>query len=87
VVGGGYVGVEFAQMFARFGARVTVVQRAERLLPTADPDMSAVVEQAFTDEGIDVRTGTTCVAVALSTGRSASPAKGQPATTSSPHIF
>jgi pyruvate/2-oxoglutarate dehydrogenase complex dihydrolipoamide dehydrogenase (E3) component len=69
VVGGGYVGCEFAQMFARFGARVTVVQRAERLLPSEDPDVSAVVEAAFTDEGIDVCTATTCVAVAAADGR------------------
>ncbi|HVL99831.1 MAG TPA: FAD-dependent oxidoreductase, partial [Egibacteraceae bacterium] len=40
VVGGGYVGCESAQMFARFGARVTVVQRAERLLPSTDPAIS-----------------------------------------------
>ena len=64
VVGGGFIGCEFAQMFARFGAKVTVVQRAERLLPAEDPDISRVVEEAFTGEGIDVRTGTTCIAVA-----------------------
>jgi pyruvate/2-oxoglutarate dehydrogenase complex dihydrolipoamide dehydrogenase (E3) component len=69
VVGGGYVGVEFAQMFARFGARVTVVQRAERLLPSVDSDISSVIEQAFTGEGIDVRTGTSCVAVAPADGK------------------
>jgi dihydrolipoamide dehydrogenase len=64
VVGGGFIGTEFAQMFARFGAKVTVVQRADRLLPAEDPDISRVVEEAFTAEGIDVLTGTTCVAVA-----------------------
>ena len=64
VVGGGFVGCEFAQMFARFGARVTVVQRADRLLPAEDADISRVVEQAFVAEGIDVLTGTACVAVA-----------------------
>jgi pyruvate/2-oxoglutarate dehydrogenase complex dihydrolipoamide dehydrogenase (E3) component len=50
VVGGGFVGCEFAQMFSRFGAHVTVVQRADRLLPAEEPDISAVVEKAFTDE-------------------------------------
>jgi pyruvate/2-oxoglutarate dehydrogenase complex dihydrolipoamide dehydrogenase (E3) component len=69
VVGGGYVGCEFAQLFARFGAHVTVVQRGERLLPREDPDISAVVEAAFTDEGVDVRTGTSCVAVAPADGK------------------
>lgn len=49
-------------MFARFGAKVTVIQRADRLLPVEDPDISRVVEDAFTAEGIDVLTGTTCAA-------------------------
>ena len=44
------------------------MQRAERLLPGEDPDISAVVEAAFAHEGIDVRTGTTCVAVAPADG-------------------
>ncbi len=64
VVGGGYVGCEFAQMFARFGARVTIVQRGARLLPSEDPGISTVVEQAFRDEGIDVLTRTACTGVA-----------------------
>lgn len=64
VVGGGFIGVEFAQMFARFGSRVTVVQRGARLLPEEHPDISAVVGQAFQEEGIDVLTATSCVAVA-----------------------
>lgn len=68
VIGGGYVGCEFAQMFARFGARVTIVQRRDRLLVAEDPEISAVVERAFTDEGIDVRTATSCVAVARADG-------------------
>lgn len=63
VGGGGYVGCEFAQVFARFGARVTVVQRGKRLLPSEDAGVSAVVEQAFRDEGIDVLTGTACTSV------------------------
>lgn len=62
VVGGGYIGCEFAQMFRRFGSRVTVVQRADRLLPAEEPELSAVVLDAFTAEGIDVLTGTTCTA-------------------------
>jgi dihydrolipoamide dehydrogenase len=58
VVGGGYVGCEFAQMYARFGADVTVFQRGDRLLPAEDPDVSRVIENAFETEDIDVRTGT-----------------------------
>jgi len=63
VVGGGYIGCEFAQMFRRFGSRVTVVQRAERLLPAEDPDISAAIADGFAADGIDVLTGTSCVAV------------------------
>jgi dihydrolipoamide dehydrogenase len=57
VVGGGYVGCEFAQMYARFGANVTVFQRGDRLLLAEDSDVSGVIEDAFEAEGIDVRTG------------------------------
>lgn len=63
VVGGGFIGCEFAQMFRRFGARVTIVQRSDRLLPAEDPAVSQTVLEAFTDEGIDVLLGTACVAV------------------------
>lgn len=58
VVGGGYVGCEYAQMFARFGADVTVFQRSERLLPEEEPEVSSVVEDAFADDGINVHTST-----------------------------
>lgn len=61
VVGGGFVGCEFAQMFARFGAHVTIVQRADRLLPSEDPTVSQTVLDGFVDEGIDVLLGTSCV--------------------------
>lgn len=64
VVGGGYIGCEFAQMFRRFGSRVTVIQRAKRLLPAEDPDSSAAVADGFAADDIDVRTKTSCVAVA-----------------------
>lgn len=56
VIGGGYVGCEYAQMYSQFGADVTVFQRRNRLLPDEDPDMSEVIESAFEDEGITVQT-------------------------------
>ncbi len=68
VWGGGYVGCELAQMFRRFGAEVTVLQRGPRLLPAEDPDVSAVIEEVFQREGIDVRTGTTADAVSAGGG-------------------
>lgn len=59
VLGGGPVGLEFAQLFARFGSRVTLVQGAPRLSPRSDADAVAQLEAAFAHEGIDVFTGTT----------------------------
>lgn len=63
VVGGGYIGCEFAQMFRRFGSRVTVVQRADRLLPGEDAEVSAAVLEGFLADGIDVRLSTACTSV------------------------
>lgn len=56
VVGGGYVGVEYAQMYARFGADVTLFQRGECILPGEEPDVSRVVQDVFESEGITVQT-------------------------------
>ena len=56
VIGGGPVGCEFAQIFARFGAQVTVVQRAQSLLPRDEPEAGQVLAGVFAKEGIDVRT-------------------------------
>jgi pyruvate/2-oxoglutarate dehydrogenase complex dihydrolipoamide dehydrogenase (E3) component len=58
VLGGGYVGLEFAQAYRRFGSRVTVVARAEQLLEREDPDVADAVLRLMTDEGIDVLLGT-----------------------------
>ncbi|HEX9356736.1 MAG TPA: NAD(P)/FAD-dependent oxidoreductase [Streptosporangiaceae bacterium] len=57
VLGGGAVGAELAQVFARFGARVTVVEAAARLLPMEEPEAGELLEAVFTRDGIDVRTG------------------------------
>ena len=57
VIGGGYAGVEFAQMFARFGSEVTVLQRPDRLLASEDPEVSAVLLRVFRREGIAVVLG------------------------------
>jgi len=58
VLGGGAGGAELAQVFARFGARVTVVEALPRLLPLEEPDAGELLEAVFTREGITVRTGT-----------------------------
>jgi pyruvate/2-oxoglutarate dehydrogenase complex dihydrolipoamide dehydrogenase (E3) component len=54
VIGGGYVGLEFAQAMRRFGSKVTVIQNGPHLLPTEDPDIASAVLDLFKDEGIDV---------------------------------
>jgi pyruvate/2-oxoglutarate dehydrogenase complex dihydrolipoamide dehydrogenase (E3) component len=61
VVGGSYIGLEFAQMYRRFGAEVTVVEMAPRLIAREDDDVSEAVRQILTDEGIAVRTRATCI--------------------------
>jgi len=52
VIGGGPVGVELAQAFARLGSRVTIVEAADRLLPVADVEVSAALRKVLEDEGI-----------------------------------
>jgi pyruvate/2-oxoglutarate dehydrogenase complex dihydrolipoamide dehydrogenase (E3) component len=63
VVGGGYVGVEFAQAFKRFGSRVTVLERGEQLLGREDPDVAAAVLALFEEDGIEVFLGAETLAV------------------------
>jgi pyruvate/2-oxoglutarate dehydrogenase complex dihydrolipoamide dehydrogenase (E3) component len=54
VLGGGYVGLEFAQAYRRFGSRVTVIQRAPQLLGAEDSDVTEAIGGLFADEGIEV---------------------------------
>ena len=57
VLGGGPIGCELAQAFARFGSQVTQVEMLERLLPREDPEFSEMVAARMRSEGVDVRTG------------------------------
>ncbi|MGH7535826.1 MAG: FAD-dependent oxidoreductase, partial [Gemmatimonadales bacterium] len=54
VLGGGYIGIEFAQMFRRFGSRVTVVQRGRQLLPLEDEDIAQAVLGVLKEDGVEV---------------------------------
>ena len=56
IVGGGYVGLEMAQAFRRFGSRVTVIERNDSLAHREDSDVSEAIRELFDDEGIGVRT-------------------------------
>ena len=64
VVGGSYIGLEFAQMFRRFGSEVTVVQRGPRLVPREDADVSEALRDILEREGLTIRTGAECVKLA-----------------------
>jgi pyruvate/2-oxoglutarate dehydrogenase complex dihydrolipoamide dehydrogenase (E3) component len=61
VVGGSYIGLEFAQMYRRFGSRVTVVEMAPRLIGREDEDVSQALKEILEAEGIDVRLGAECL--------------------------
>jgi pyruvate/2-oxoglutarate dehydrogenase complex dihydrolipoamide dehydrogenase (E3) component/pimeloyl-ACP methyl ester carboxylesterase len=72
VIGGGYVGLEFAQAFRRFGSKVTVLQRGTQIIPNADADVAAELERILRAEGVDVVTSAEIVSVE---GRSGSQVK------------
>jgi len=61
VIGGGYIGCEFGQMFRRFGSQVTIVGHSEHLLSREDPEISSVLEEVFRGEGIELLLGTKTV--------------------------
>jgi pyruvate/2-oxoglutarate dehydrogenase complex dihydrolipoamide dehydrogenase (E3) component len=63
VLGGGYVGLEFAQAYRRFGSRITVIQRGPQLMRHEDPDVAAEVARILVDEGIRVLVGAETVRV------------------------
>ena len=63
VLGGGYIGLEFGQMFRRFGSRVTIVQRAAQLLEREDLDLAEEVAKIMREDGIEVLLNTNAVKV------------------------
>ena len=70
VLGGGYVGLEFAQAMARFGSRVTVINRGERILPNEDEDVTAALAEVLAKEGIHLQLGSTLESVSGRSGDS-----------------
>ena len=61
VIGGSYVGLEFAQIFRRFGSEVTVIEKSPRLVHREDEDVSAAIRSFLEKEGIKVRTSAECI--------------------------
>jgi pyruvate/2-oxoglutarate dehydrogenase complex dihydrolipoamide dehydrogenase (E3) component len=68
VLGGGYIGLEFGQMFRRFGSAVTVVQRDKQLLAREDPDVASEVHKVLQEDGIEVLLETDAVRVEAAGG-------------------
>jgi dihydrolipoamide dehydrogenase len=84
IVGGGYIGCEFADMFAGLGAQVTVIEMLDEILPGVDPDLAAAVKPSLKKAGVEILTGTKVekaevsgetVTVTLSSGGSKTAAK------------
>ncbi len=63
VIGGSYIGLEFAQMYRRFGSRVTLVEQGPRLIAREDEDVSEAIQDILTREGIELRLGAKCIGV------------------------
>ena len=63
IVGGSYIGLEFAQMYRRFGSQVTVVEMSDRLIGRDDDDVSQAVREILEIEGVTVRLGAECLSV------------------------
>ena len=64
VVGGSYIGLEFGQMFRRFGAEVTVIEMGPRLVSREDEDVSTAIREIVEHEGVEVRTNAKCIGFA-----------------------
>jgi pyruvate/2-oxoglutarate dehydrogenase complex dihydrolipoamide dehydrogenase (E3) component len=64
IIGGSYVGLEFAQMYRRFGSEVTVIEKEPRLLPHEDPEVAAAIQSALEAEGIQLRLEAECIELA-----------------------
>ena len=63
IVGGGYIGLEFAQMYRRFGSEVTLIETGDRLIKRESPDISAAVTEILEAEGVRVRLNAQCIGV------------------------
>jgi pyruvate/2-oxoglutarate dehydrogenase complex dihydrolipoamide dehydrogenase (E3) component len=69
IVGGSYIGLEFAQMYRRFGSEVTVIEKSPRLTPHEDEDVSAALKEILEGEQINVRLGAECIRLESREGR------------------
>ena len=70
ILGGGFIGLEFAQAMRRFGANVTIIERNPTLIHREDPDVIDTIQQLFQDEGIDIVTNASITRVEGTSGKS-----------------
>ncbi len=64
IIGGSYIGLEFAQMYRRFGSEVTVIEMSDRLIPREDQDVSETVHEILENEGVNIRLSAECISFA-----------------------
>lgn len=65
VVGGSYIGLEFGQMFRRFGSKVTIVEMKDRLVSREDEDISEKIQRFLKEEGIELRLNSECISASM----------------------
>jgi pyruvate/2-oxoglutarate dehydrogenase complex dihydrolipoamide dehydrogenase (E3) component len=64
IVGGSYIGIEFGQMYRRFGSEITIIEKSSRIVPHEDEDVSACIQSILEAEGIHIRTSAECMHLA-----------------------
>jgi len=69
IIGGGYVGVEFAQMYSRFGTEVTIICRSSRIMSKEEPELSELLGELLVEEGIDSHLSTEVVRAGIENGK------------------
>jgi pyruvate/2-oxoglutarate dehydrogenase complex dihydrolipoamide dehydrogenase (E3) component len=69
ILGGGYIGMEFAQIYRRFGAQVTVIQRNDYVMPREDRDVAENIREILEEEDIEIRCGTSARSVSFENGK------------------
>ncbi len=89
ILGGSYIGLEFGQMFRRFGSEVTIIEADPRLISREDEDVSTAIRGILENEGVEVRVNAECKRVAKSEGGVTVSAEldGQPSEVQGSHLL
>lgn len=69
VIGAGYIGVEFSQMYSRFGTQVTLLGRASNIMPKEEPELSSILMEILMSEGVNLKTSTEVIRAGKQSGR------------------